>query len=1152
MGRGVVCVLVLVIGVVPTLGEEVWVTRDGTTTLTIYNGFLSERGVTVGATAEEASSDAPMSKLELRVDGRADITFAIDDNDLVEVFGGRVELAEGLTIVTETGEAVVTTLVFAPPSSIAWWTGQGDDERPDVGSGCLLLRGAKAGFNAWTRELVIAVRETIIPAALADELAAPELADTRLGSAHLVLEAEWIDGDEPEAIVDRPVAGDPEGRAGPDVTLCQVYNLRQWGRIGSTVGLASAGTSWNVGGAELDWFASPNPAHPFIVYNMYRLKDDRFEQIGQSWIKHGFCALDNSQCDTSCAFPTGCSTLNVGCTDTYSSSRNGTPGWLAPRYELDPWNGAWTYAGSHFSGGSHSHTALEHRIQVKDADLDPAQNAGATYYYDQIYICHDDIDAMNNSGWKPCTPIGAPGGTWSFTQTSSGTPPTIGFAVDAWTGATTTILAEVVPPIEFVSPDGRCILKSKATDLGGGVWHYEYALFNVDMDRQVDSFSVPITPGMNVSNVGFYAVAHHDEPVNTVDPDAVLINNVPWTASVTSSEVSWSTTSNPLRWGVMYNFWFDAEALPADTVTVTAGLFRPPGTPDSVSGDAWGPSTVAGPDGFRRGDFLANGSVDVADAVQLAKYVSYGTPIPSCPDAADTDDNGGIDLVDAVYVMTYMFTGGPPPPAPGASACGGDTVADALPDCAYDQGLCSTPLPQSPAEGAYELSVAAPAQVDGAPGGTVQFGATVRLSATVGDLAAFSIGVTTSDPANCSIVAVSPSTGLNGMNGGSGPDFFGGTVTPGVGAVAGGLFSFDGSETIGVADTPYDLVELTVEASLPLTGCATCTLQLVDDTVGTPTVDNLLVTSAGAGLTPNLVVANVDACADATPECAAAVDCADLDLNGITDDVCVWWECVGNSCVSTPKSVPADLGGSFGACPIDTFCNIHDVNHTLTCFSGESACESINADGGGPFGSCTQDGFCNIHDANHARTCFSGTNVCSCPSSPLPTTAPTVVGEATLSAVPASRVVRAGGEIAVRVLLERPVDFLQSYQLHLAASGGRSGELELVDAAIEAHDHAVLAAGAGRFEAFNVENGQMLAGLYEVGVGAATDADGYLATFTYRATPDAVGVFVVDVLHDESAGDQTFLIAPLAEKIAISETKPAVITVIRSPSASPR
>src|SRR5262249_38206753 len=72
-------------------------------------------------------------------------------------------------------------------------------------------------------------------------------------------------------------------------------------------------------------------------------------------------------------------------------------------------------------------------------------------------------------------------------------------------------------------------------------------------------------------------------------------DNIPWTATRTGAMLTWATvpfavdpTSNPLRWGTMYNFWFDADRPPVAS-SATLGLYKP-GTPASLSGPVQAPA----------------------------------------------------------------------------------------------------------------------------------------------------------------------------------------------------------------------------------------------------------------------------------------------------------------------------------------------------------------------------------------------------------------------------------------------------------------------------------------------------------------------------------------------------------------------------------
>ena len=69
----------------------------------------------------------------------------------------------------------------------------------------------------------------------------------------------------------------------------------------------------------------------------------------------------------------------------------------------------------------------------------------------------------------------------------------------AWTGAT---VNQIEPD---PGNDGIWFMGYKVTNPSAGVWHYEYALYNQNLDRAIQSFSVPLGLGANISNIGFHA-----------------------------------------------------------------------------------------------------------------------------------------------------------------------------------------------------------------------------------------------------------------------------------------------------------------------------------------------------------------------------------------------------------------------------------------------------------------------------------------------------------------------------------------------------------------------------------------------------------------------------------------------------------------------
>jgi hypothetical protein len=151
--------------------------------------------------------------------------------------------------------------------------------------------------------------------------------------------------------------------------------------------------------------------------------------------------------------------------------------------------------------------------------------------------------------------------------------------------------------------------------------------------------------------------------------------------------------------------------------------------------------------------------------------------------------------------------------------------------------------------------------------------------------------------------------------------------------------------------------------------------------------------------------------------------------------------------------------------------------HVLHFFFAETnPCNRFNVDIGGYFGSWVPDGFCNIHDANQTLTAFAGTISCQCGPAPEFGFTIETVDEARLT-MRSPRSARPGDRVKVRVFMDRPIAAFESYQLDVAATGGRKGQLELVDIAIEPRKDDVFSSEADPFDAFSTVTGQMLRGL---------------------------------------------------------------------------
>lgn len=377
---------------------------------------------------------------------------------------------------------------------------------------------------------------------------------------------------------------------GPDIIVGDIAGLQQAGSGGDQVGLAIGTTACNNGDQEVHFFELPNIDHSVMTQNLYRMSggannDDRFEQIGQSWAKHTFGASQDDVCGFGCVPAPDITTLGVGCSDTYTNGQNGSQtdhaGALGSRAWINPFTGA--FPGSTprpESHAGHVHNGTSHRILVNASDLNTTLNPGATYYAEAQYDTPQEYawsqahpgqyNMFNNASYRRYNVIG----TTSFIFTTIGFTMRMSPATGAWTGSTS-VTVEPEPGI-----DGRAFVVYKVTNPSAGVWHYEYAVHNQNLDRSIQSFSVPLGCGVTASNIGFHAPPNHPGFPNDGTLGDAGFGNAAWTSSQTAMAIGWNTetfaqnqNANAIRFGTLYNFRFDSNR-PPQSANATIGFFK--------------------------------------------------------------------------------------------------------------------------------------------------------------------------------------------------------------------------------------------------------------------------------------------------------------------------------------------------------------------------------------------------------------------------------------------------------------------------------------------------------------------------------------------------------------------------------------------------
>ena len=445
-----------------------------------------------------------------------------------------------------------------------------------TGAAVFNVEGHEYSYESKARSLSVRAGRVLVSEEFAAELGRPAAAGTAVGTLSIdatmrpIEVARILDGEVREDVL--PAA--PGGVPGPDVIVGDVNGLAQFGgQAGTQVGLALGTDSCNAGVENLNWFALPNNDHPVIPQNMYRMSggatnDARFEQIGQSNVKHAFTALTQNICGFGCN-GVGGSQLGSGCSDPYSANLNAGPS-LGSRAWINPFTGAFpsgtNVANSHVG---HTHQGPSHRMVTEINDLNTALNAGATYYAEGQYVtpheyawcqAHPGECNMNNNVSFRRYNVSGTASPFSFSPVGATVRQKA--AISAWTGAT---ISEIRPDPN----DGIMAVAYKVTNPSAGVWHYEYAIYNQNLDRSIQSFSVPKARGVTLSNVGFHAPPQHPGWAADGTVGNTGFSSAPWAQAEAGGRVSWSSetmaqnpNANAIRWGTLYNIRFDANTPP--------------------------------------------------------------------------------------------------------------------------------------------------------------------------------------------------------------------------------------------------------------------------------------------------------------------------------------------------------------------------------------------------------------------------------------------------------------------------------------------------------------------------------------------------------------------------------------------------------------
>ncbi len=399
-------------------------------------------------------------------------------------------------------------------------------------------------------------------------------------------------------------------------------------RTGNRIAITPSAYFENIGSADLPWysmFTIPAPAgqardeaagededcindgfgqcQPYgvdqgglLVWNLYRLVDDRFEQLARSGVKHAWNSIN-----IGCAAASG-RIVGTGCADRYSAGNNADQSVLGPRSEIQAAAVIWQKQNSIWDGDGDGdcddpntlgfphdkswclNSPADDMVNRLSVDASALQTAGARYFLEAWYLVRDDINIFNSMGYQEIRPEppSSGGGMWSFPCSGGPCSSTFvnGPALSAWIDPS--LPGPDATSATYDAQEGRVRLASRVIEVGES-YRYQMALMNFDFDRRLDSITVPLPPGVLVSNTNFH------------DGDSNPGND--WTVLISSSSLTWNAPAGgDLDWGSLVSFSYESSASPT-TLDATVGV-EETGAPSTLSLSVRAPVDRLFQDGF--------------------------------------------------------------------------------------------------------------------------------------------------------------------------------------------------------------------------------------------------------------------------------------------------------------------------------------------------------------------------------------------------------------------------------------------------------------------------------------------------------------------------------------------------------------------------